>query len=361
MGDRPKMIRSSRAALIALAAASSLVLGACSNSETPATGTQTSATSAASEATSSAADATTSTGTATDKAAKGTVTVTDNYGEKTVPSPPKRVVALDNRSFELLDNWGIKPVAAARALVPNTIPGIADDESIVDIGNHREPNLEAIVAADPDVVISGQRFTSHDQDIEKLVPNAVLLDFEPREGESFDKELIRQTLELGEIFGKQAEAEQVVEDFTKAIVRAREAYDPSQTVMALNVSGGTIGYVAPGVGRVWGPLFDLIGFTPALEIANASNDHQGDDISVEAIAESNPDWLLVLDRDAGTKTAKDSPEAMSVIRDSAALTNVTAVKEDNIYVAPKDTYTNESILTYTEILNQIADAFENAK
>ena len=258
------MSRFSRTALIALAAAGSLALGACSNTE-PAldSNTPTSEETAASSAASSLA-----TDTATADAA-GTVTVTDNYGEKVVPSPPQRVVALDNRTFELLDAWGVKPVAAARALVPNTIPGIADDDSIVDIGNHREPNLEALVAADPDVIISGQRFTSFDEEIQNLVPDAVLLEFEPREGEQFDQELIRQTLELGEIFGKQAEAEQVVEDFTKAIVRARDAYDPSQTVMALNVSGGEIGYVAPTVGRVWGPLFDLIGLTPALQVEGA--------------------------------------------------------------------------------------------
>ena len=276
-----------------------------------------------------------------------------------MPVPPKRVVALDNRSFELLDAWGVKPVAAARALVPKTIPGLKDDESIVDIGNHREPNLEAIVAADPDVVVSGQRFRKYDQEIETLVPDAVLLEFEPREGEPFDRELIRQTLELGEVFGKQAEAEKVVEDFTKAIVRVREAYNPEQTVMGVNVSGGEIGYVAPGVGRVWGPLFDLIGFTPALEIAGGTNDHQGDDISVEAIADSNPDWILALDRDAAIKT--DSPAALSVLTDSAALQNVTAIKENHVYVAPNDTYTNESILTYTEILNQLAELFEANK
>lgn len=89
--------------------------------------------------------------------------------------------------------------------------------------------------------------------------NAVLLDFELRDGEDFDEELIRQTLELGEVFGKQAEAEHTVEDFTKAVQRARDAYNPDQSVMALNVSGGEIGYVAPGIGRTWGPLFDLIG------------------------------------------------------------------------------------------------------
>lgn len=342
------MARFSRTALIALATVGSLTLGACSSADTTAT----------SEAPATAESAAQSEAT---EATSGTVTVTDNEGDKTVPSPPQRVVALDNRTFELLDAWGVKPVAAARALVPNTIPGIADDDGIVDIGNHREPNLEAIVAADPDVVISGQRFTSHNEDIKKLVPDAVVLDFEPRDGEDFDKELIRQTLELGDVFGKQAEAEKVVEDFTKAVQRARDAYNPEQTVMALNVSGGEIGYVAPSVGRTWGPLFDLIGLTPALEIQGGSNDHQGDDISVEAIADSNPDWLLVLDRDAGTKTAEGSPEALSVINDSAALQNVAALKDGHIYIAPKDTYTNESILTYTEILNAMADAFEAAK
>ena len=342
------MIRFPRTALIALAAAGSLTLGACSNAEQAAETTTSAA--ATSEAASSSAT--------TDG---DTVKVTDNYGEKEVPANPQRVVALDNRTFELLDAWGVKPVAAARDLVPNTIPGIADDESIVNIGNHKEPNLEAIVAADPDVIVSGQRFRKYDEEIEKLVPNATLVEFEPRDGEPFDRELIRQTLALGDIFGKQTEAEQTVKEFTEAVERARTAYNPDQTVMAVNVSGGEIGYVAPGVGRMWGPLFDLIGFTPALQVENASNDHKGDDISVEAIADANPFWIFALDPHAAIKSAKDSPEALSVINDSAALQNVTAVKENHVYVAPKDTYTNESILTYTEILNDLADKFEAAK
>ncbi|MCT1464708.1 siderophore ABC transporter substrate-binding protein [Corynebacterium sanguinis] len=293
--------------------------------------------------------------------AENTVTVEDNYGVKEVPSPAQRVVALDNRSFELLDTWGIEPVAAARALVPVTIPGIGDNDNIVDIGNHREPNLEAIVAAEPDVIVSGQRFQTHDADIEKLVPDAILVDFEPRDGEPFDAELIRHTESLGEIFGKQEEAAQLVDDFQNALERAKAAYNPEQTVMAVNISGGEIGYVAPGVGRTWGPLFDLIGMKPALEVQNATDDHQGDDISVEAIASANPDWMLILDRDAGTRDDEGSPAALSVIEDSAPLQNATAVKEGQLYVAPADTYTNESIITYTEILNDIADQFEAAK
>ncbi len=339
------MLRHPRTALAAAITAAALAITGCTAAEESTGGEETTAT--------SASDATQA------ESAEGTVTVEDNYGSKEVPSPPKRVVALDNRSFELLDEWGVKPVAAARALVPVTIPGIADDEDIVDIGNHREPNLEAIVAAEPDVVVSGQRFGKYDEDIEKLVPDAVLVDFEPRDGESLDAELIRQTEALGTIFGKEAEAEKTIQDFKDALERAKKAYNPEQKVMAVNVSGGEIGYVAPGIGRMWGPLFDLIGMTPALEVDNASDDHQGDDISVEAIASANPDWILALDRDAAIKT-QDSPAALTVLSDSAALQNVKAIQEDHVYVAPNDTYTNESIITYTEILNELAEKFENA-
>ncbi|SDS34832.1 siderophore ABC transporter substrate-binding protein [Corynebacterium timonense] len=333
-----------RVALLAVAVSTSLGLAGCADNGAPEQQeqAQTSATAANSDA-------------------QGTVTVEDNYGTKEVPSPPERVVALDNRSFEILDQWGIKPVAAARAIVPVTIPGIGDDEDIVDIGNHREPNLEAIVAADPDVVVSGQRFQRYDEEIENLVPNAAVLDFEPRDGEPFEEELIRHVQALGEVFDKQEEAQKLVDDFNAAVDRAKDAYDPEQTVMALNVSGGEIGYVAPTVGRTWGPIFDLLGLTPALEVENATDDHQGDDISVETIAQSNPDWLLVLDRDAGTRSDEGSPAAQQVLADAAPLQNVPAVQNGQIYVAPNDTYTNESIITYTEILNALAEAFESAQ
>ena len=53
---------------------------------------------------------------------------------------------------------------------------------------------------------------------------------------------------------------------------------------------------APHSGRVWGPMYDIFSWTPALEVSNSAG-HKGDDVSVEAIAQTNPDWLFVLDRD----------------------------------------------------------------
>ena len=45
-----------------------------------------------------------------------TVEITDAHGKVTVPVNPKNVVALDNRTFETLADWGIKLAAAQRIL-----------------------------------------------------------------------------------------------------------------------------------------------------------------------------------------------------------------------------------------------------
>ena len=328
---------SPRVTMIATLAASALVLTACG--------------------TDSAAN------TPADPAAGGTdatsVQIEDNNGTHTISLPPRSVVATDNRTFETLDDWGIELTAAAVALMPADL-SYTQDSSVVDLGNHREPDLEAVVAADPDLIVNGQRFADYRSDFERLAPEAVVLDLDPREGEPLDAELKRQITVLGTIFGKETEAEALNADLDEAVERVKGAYDPSETVMAVITSGGEIGYVAPGNGRTLGPLFDLFGLTPALE-TDGSEDHQGDDISVEAIASSNPDWILVMDRDAAV--AADDPNfspAAQVLENSEALVNVTAVQEDRIVYMPNDTYTNEGIQTYTEFLNSLADAFENA-
>ncbi|MGA4669312.1 siderophore ABC transporter substrate-binding protein [Propionibacteriaceae bacterium Y1923] len=286
------------------------------------------------------------------------VTITDNGGEKTIELPITSYVALDNRTFQTLQSWGLKPAAAARALMPTTNPW-KTDESIVDIGNHREPNLELIAAAQPQVIISGQRFTQFNEKIAELVPDAIIIDLDPREGEPFDKELERQTTVLGEIFNKQDEAAALNAELDAAITRAKDAYDPDTKVMAINASGGNLGFIAPGAGRTLGPVFDILGLTPALEVEGSSDDHEGDDISVEAIAKSNPDLIMVMDRDAAvTEPGAEYTPAADLISNSAALQNVSAVKTGNIVIMPADTYTNEGVQTYTTFFNSLADQLE---
>ncbi len=292
-------------------------------------------------------------------AAPESVTVTDNHGEQTVALPPQRVVATDNRTITVLDEWGIEVVAAPLDIFPAGLSYKEDGADVINLGNHGEPDLEAVVAADPDLIINGQRFASYYGDFQTLVPDATIVELDPREGEAFDEELKRQVTVLGEIFGKQAEAEKMVADFEESIARVTAAYDGTETVMAVITSGGEVNYAAPTSGRTLGPVFDILGLTPALTV-DGSTDHQGDDISVEAIAASNPDWILVMDRDAGVSANTDEAytPANDLIGTSEALKNVTAVTAGHVVYMPQGTYLNEGIQTYTQFFNALADALE---
>lgn len=290
-----------------------------------------------------------------------TVEITDVHGTVTVPINPKNVVALDNRTFETLADWGIKLAAAPKPIMPADSPYVTD-ESVQDVGSHSEPNLEVIAAVNPELVIVGQRFAKYYEDIKKLVPNAAVIDlnFDVSEaaatpGQNLVNGLKNSTIALGQIFDKNEEAKKLIADFDKAVEDAKSAYNGTDRVMSVIVSGGNIGYSAPMSGRVWGPMYEIFGWVSALKVDGSTSDHQGDDVSVEAIAQSNPDWLFVLDRDAAVSSTEDAVPAQDVIDNSPALKNTTAVSNGKIVYAPKDTYTNESIQTYLELFENLAN------
>ncbi|GAA1627946.1 MULTISPECIES: siderophore ABC transporter substrate-binding protein [Brevibacterium] len=293
----------------------------------------------------------------------GTVEVEDNNGTQTVTTPPTSVVATDNRTFETLDSWGVELSGAAVSLMPEGL-SYTTDETIKNLGNHREPDLEQVAAAKPDLIVNGQRFAQYHDDLQKLAPEAVVLELDPRDDQPFDEELRRQTTTLGEVFGKQDEAAKLVEDFDASIERAKAAYNGSDKAMGLITTAGEIGYSAPGVGRTVGPVFDILDLEPALEVEDGSDVDKGDDVSVEAIAQSQPDLMLVLDRDASfapDEREKGSAPAAEVLEKSEALKDVPAIKDDKIVYFPQDTYLNEGIQTYTEFFNSFADKLEAAK
>jgi len=297
-----------------------------------------------------------------EEAASGTtVSVETNDGAVEVAVPPQSVAAFDNRTFKLLDDWGVELSTGAVSLMRADL-SYKDNDQILDTGNHREPNLETIVEADPDVVIIGQRYADYKEDIASLAPEAAMIDLDVREDQPFGDELKRQVTELGKVFEKEDEAQALVDEYDEATSRVEAAYDSEDTVMGVITSGGDINYAAPGSGRTLGPAFDELGLTPALEVEDASEDHQGDDISVEAIADSNPDWILVMDRDAGVmaNSGEEYTPADELIADSPALQNVTAVSEGNIVYMPEFTYLDEGLVTYTEFYNSIADSMEQA-
>jgi len=289
-------------------------------------------------------------------ATPATVTVEDNHGEVEVPVNPDRVVALDNTTFQTLSDWGVTLVAAPKPLMYDLWPDLSGGDEVLDAGLHREPDIEAILAAEPDLIVGGYRFREIYDQLKEIQPATI--ETSPRDGEDHMSELKRQVTILGQVFDREDEAAALAADLDTAISDAKDAYDADETVMGLITSGGKIAYAAPGEGRGVGTLFPTLGLTPALE-RQAEDASHGDDISVEAIAASNPEWLVVLDRDAmfgedGYVSAKE------LIEDSEALQNVPAVQNGRIVYLDASFYLDEGIQAYTALYRSVAEAFAAA-
>ncbi|OJU40951.1 MAG: hypothetical protein BGN97_08070 [Microbacterium sp. 69-10] len=281
------------------------------------------------------------------------VTVTDMAGNEVTIESADSVVVTDNRLFRLVADWGIDLSAAPRALMSPENP-LKADESILDLGTHAEPDFEKVVEADPDLIVNGYRYGGHAEDMKKAAPDAAFIDMTNDEL-STDEYLVDSVELLGEVFGKQDEAKAVIDDFHAAVAAAKDAYDPDTTVMGLVTSGNEIRYSSPKDGRGSSIFFDLVGLTPALQSEGSTND-KGDDISIEAIAQSDADFFLVLDREAAFADSESSP-ALELINSSSALANVPAVKNKAIYVMPDDFYLTEDIVAYTTVLDSLTKAF----
>ena len=298
-------------------------------------------------------------GSGTDETASentASITIDTNNGEMDVPVSPERVVALDNKSFEMLRDWGITPVALPKTLLPNTgFEEWREDDSILDVGTHREPKLELVSEAEPDLIIGGSRFTEFTDELSKIAPVVDVSALDESEG-GYIQGLKDQTLALGQIFEKEAEAEEIVAELDAATEAARAATN-GETVFLAVVAGGKIDNGAGRIGRL------LEGVNLKDVFAGDAGDVHGDSgLAPETIAQADPDWMIVMDRDAATAVAgEDAPQpAAAVIDAQEAFAGTTFATKDQIIYLDGDFYKREGIESYTEAFQQIADAFDAA-
>ncbi|SDC16902.1 iron complex transport system substrate-binding protein [Paenibacillus sp. UNCCL117] len=87
-----------------------------------------------------------------------TRTITDAYGEVQIPAQASRIVVLDIGALDNLLELGIKPIGAPSILTAgDPFPAyLKGTEGIKNIGSVNEPNLEAIDALKPDLIIGNK-------------------------------------------------------------------------------------------------------------------------------------------------------------------------------------------------------------
>lgn len=287
--------------------------------------------------------------------ASGTVSVSTLGSTVEVPVDPERVIALDNTSFETLYDWGVTPIAVPKGLLPaKGFEKWLEDDSIVDLGNHREPDMEALSGLEADLIISGYRFSDYNDEIAGMNIGPVIDIAGDDEAEGgYVESLKAQTEVLGEIFNEQDKATAIVAELDGAETAAKDATN-GETVFLAVATGGKIDNGAQRIGRIIEPmnLTDVF--------AGESGDVHGDSgLAPETIAQANPDWVIVLDRDAGV--GDDSAPAKALFEAQEAFTGTTFGKNDQIIFLDPFFYTREGIQSYTEAYQQIADAFDAAK
>lgn len=281
-----------------------------------------------------------------------TVAITATNGTVTVPVNPEKVVALDNTTFATLRDWGVTPVALPKDLLPaEGFEDWAADESILNIGTHREPDLEALSAIDADIILGGYRFASYTDQLTdmKIAPVVDIAANADAEG-GYVESLRASTTNLGKIFDRADDATALNAKLDTAIADAKSATNDESVFLAI-VNGGKIDNGAERIGRLLEPLNLTDVFA-----GEAGDIHKDSGLSIETIAQANPDWMIVLDRDAGTSTEGASP-AKAIIDAQEGFAGTTFTKNEQVIYLDPFFYTTEGIQAYTDAFDSVATAF----
>ncbi len=290
-------------------------------------------------------------------AAPATVTVTarDAAGNPlsvTVPRNPQRVAVADFAALDTLDAWGIGKQVVALTKTQQ-LPYLAEyfkkGNGIIDLGSLREIDFEALMGAEPDVIIISGRLRKKFADLERIAPVIYLpIDWQNGVFDSF----AANTRVLATIFGKEAEAE-------AAIARLKgEMDDIARTV---NQRTALVGMVTSAHVNLLGDKArcSLIGHELGFNnLAKGANTTHGSEASFEYLLKLDPEYFFVLDRDSaigrqGAKLAAD-------VLDNELIAATRAKKEGKIvFLNPQAWYLGEGGIQSMEVmLSDIRRALE---
>lgn len=288
----------------------------------------------------------------------GSITVSTNKGDVEVPVNPERVVVLDNTSAETVLAMGVTPVAIPKSLLRGPqFQAWIDNPGIKDIGDHSEPKFEVIEDVEPDLIIAGFRFDSYYDDLKKITDatDGATIDIASGDtalvdGKTKADAMISQTETLGKIFAKEDQAAEIVAQFNTQLDAAKAASN-GQTVFLAIVNGGKIDNGAARLEPIITPLDVKDVFA-----GQAGDHHQNSGLTMEAIAQANPQWVIVMDRDAISGEGDVQP-AEAVFAAQRAFDNTEFMRQGHVIYLEPYFYLREGIQSYGEVYQQIADGF----
>lgn len=223
-------------------------------------------------------------------AAQATVPVKHARGETAVPANPAKTIVMDMAVLDSMHALGIEAMGVpAVAKLPPQLAQYAD-QRYLKVGSLFEPNYEVIHAAQPQVIFVAGRSAPKYDELARLAPT-VDLTVDPKD---LVGSVTRNAETLAAIYGKQPQAKEKLDALRASISALHGKAGTAGTALIVLTTGGKMSAYGPG--SRFGVIHDAFGVKPAVEGLNVSN--HGQAISFEFIAQTDPDWLFVIDRDA---------------------------------------------------------------
>ncbi|WP_452436651.1 siderophore ABC transporter substrate-binding protein [Peribacillus butanolivorans] len=253
------------------------------------------------------------------------ITVKHQLGETKVKTNPEKVVVFDMGTLDTLDKLGVEVAAVPHDGLPKYLSKY--EGTTENAGGLKEPDFEKINEIAPDLILISGRQSDAYEELSKIAPTVYVGVDTTKYMESFEENV---TL-LGKIFGKEKEAAKAFASVEENITALKEKAPTDKKGLIILASGGKVSAYGPD--SRFGIIHDVFG-VPAVDDKLEVSTH-GQSISFEYIAEKDPDYLFVVDRDA---VAGDGAAAKETVENDI-VKNTKAYKEGNIiYLDPNYWY-----------------------
>lgn len=261
--------------------------------------------------------------TTTSSSAASQVTVQTANGEVKVPTNPKKIVTLDLGAADTIR--ALSKESNIVGMPKKTLPAYLKNlpSSIKNVGGMKEPNMEAIAALKPDLIIASGRTAQYVKKLKEIAPTVLF----QTDNKDYWGSTKKNILSLASIFGedgtKKAKSELATLDKEiQTVVAANEKSNKNALAMMLNE--GAIS--AFGAKSRFAFLYSTLKFK--LTDAKIKESRHGQEVSFESIKQINPDIIFVLNRTlaiGGDNSANKDLLNNSLIQETNAAKNKTIV------------------------------------
>ncbi|MDB4836952.1 ABC transporter substrate-binding protein [Marinomonas sp.] len=220
------------------------------------------------------------------------LTIQTFRGEVEFNKTPQTVVAFPAGVIDTLDALGV----AIQGVPANLFLDYVDVKKAETVGTLFTVDVEKVHKITPDIVIIGERSALQ---YDSLIDVAPVIDLSIPRGNTFQESLKRMH-SLAKLFNKENKAREIEQSLYKLLNQAQSLIDPNESVMVVMLIGRSLNVLSSQTRIDW--FQQELGMN--LEASDVTSLNEVAPISYEYILSKNPDWLIVMDRDASVGRSK---------------------------------------------------------